>query len=39
MSQDAEMILKAPGAESRVTERLSSFIYGRISPAKTVTKK
>jgi hypothetical protein len=39
MSQDAEMFLKAPGAVSRLTEQLSSYIYGRMLLAKTVTKK
>jgi hypothetical protein len=39
MSQDAEMFLKATGAESRLKEQLSGYIYGRMLLAKTVTKK
>jgi hypothetical protein len=39
MSQDAEMFLKAPGAVSRLTEQLSSFIYGRMLLRKNRDKK
>jgi hypothetical protein len=39
MSQDAEICLKALAPFHGFTEQLSSYIYGRISPAKTVTKK
>jgi hypothetical protein len=39
MSQDAENWLKAPGAVSRGTEQLSSFIYSRMLLRKNRDKK